>query len=78
MAKETIIIGLKLKEIRTLRSFSLDDVGKLVGKSRKTIHDYEKGKISISVETLRQILQIYEIKISAFLTEIENEINISE
>lgn len=65
------IIGLKLKALRESRRYSLEDLAKLVGKSRKTIFKYEQGDISISVDNLKSILVVYGITVGKFLDELE-------
>ena len=41
MKQYNMIIGEKLRTLRENRGYSLEYVGNLVGKSRKTIHVYE-------------------------------------
>lgn len=65
------MIGLKLKALRESRRYSLEDLAKLVGKSRKTIFKYEQGDISISVDNLKSILVVYGITVGKFLDELE-------
>lgn len=64
-------IGLALRNLRELRNYSLEDVGSRVDKSRKTIHAYEQGLISISVQTLEEILNIYGVSVGKFLDDID-------
>lgn len=63
-------IGIKLKALRESKQYSLEDVAKRVGKARQTIHKYENGMISIAVDDLQEILDIYEITVGKFLDEI--------
>jgi len=64
-------IGHELKKLRIAKGYSLEELGKLVGKSRKTIHAYETGVISMSVETLKAILDVYGESTGKFLDNIE-------
>ena len=41
-------IGLELQRLRESKGLSLMDVSRLVGKSKYTLHGYEKGRNSIS------------------------------
>ena len=60
-------IGLELRILREAHKYSLEDIGKRIGKSRKTIHAYEMGGGSMSVQTLASILSIYNVPIGRFL-----------
>lgn len=64
-------IGKELKKLREAHKYTLEEIGTKIGKSRKTIHAYEKGSVSISVNTLKDILNIYNVNISKFLSNIE-------
>ena len=65
------MIGEKLKQLREERNYSLEEVAERVGKARQTIFKYEKGIISISVDNLREILDIYGVSVGKFLDEID-------
>ena len=64
-------IGLQLRILRESKGYSLEDLGKLVGKSRKTIHAYEQGIISISVDNLKDLLEVYGVSWGKFLDDID-------
>lgn len=68
-------IGLSLQSLRKSRGYSLRYVASLTGKERSTIHLYENDKISISVETLILILNVYDYSITDFFKDIEIEIS---
>lgn len=70
MKQYNMIIGEKLRTLRENRGYSLEYVGNLVGKSRKTIHAYEMGVISISVDNLKALLEVYDYSAGKFLDEI--------
>lgn len=55
MSDIDVRIGRKLQKLRESKNLSLNDVGLKVGKARNTIHAYEKGKISISVNVLEAV-----------------------
>lgn len=64
-------IGKKLQQIREDRGYSLEDVATKVGKARQTIYKYEQGFISISVDNLKEILDVYGISWGKFLDDID-------
>ncbi|WP_159641715.1 helix-turn-helix domain-containing protein [Erysipelothrix anatis] len=64
-------IGEKLNALRLAHDYSLEDIAIKVGKSRKTIHAYEKGTIEISVSNLQKILDIYGESVGRFLDNIK-------
>lgn len=64
-------IGEGLKKLREDKGYSLEDVATRVGKARQTIHKYESGSISISVEVLEEILNVYGISWGKFLDDID-------
>lgn len=52
-------IGIELQRLRDKKGLSLMDVSKLVGKSKYTLHGYEKGRNSISASMLLELLELY-------------------
>lgn len=66
-------IGVALQSLREAHGYTLIEIAEMVGKSRKTIHAYEKGSISISVSNLQDILKIYNLGVGRFLDNIENK-----
>lgn len=77
MSDIDVRIGRKLQKIRESKNLSLNDVGLKVGKARNTIHAYEKGKISISVDALNSICNVLDCccidLLNEVVTEIKNE-----
>lgn len=73
MSDIDVRIGHKLQKIRESKNLSLSDVGSKVGKARNTIHAYEKGKISISVNVLEKICSALDYNYVDLLEEIVNE-----
>lgn len=64
-------IGIRLKELREKNNFTLEEVGKKIGKTKKTVQLYEQGQIKISVKVLKDITEkVYGIKIGTFLNDI--------
>ena len=52
-------IGIELQRLRDKKGLSLMDVSKLIGKSKYTLHGYEKGRNSISASMLLELLELY-------------------
>lgn len=71
MSDTNIKVGIRLHELRESRGLSLEDVGRAVHRSRKTIWDYEQGKISISLNILKAILEIYGVNVGKFLDDLD-------
>ena len=63
-------IGLKLKKLRESRNLSLADVAQRLNKSRSSIHAYEVGRISISVDVLIELCNLYDVNYAKMLQEI--------
>lgn len=59
--------GAKLKEARGARSMA--SVGEVLGVTRQQIHWYEKGKCLPPVDKLLQMIELYDVKFEALLTE---------
>jgi transcriptional regulator with XRE-family HTH domain len=64
-------IGLELQRLRESKGLSLMDVSRLVGKSKYTLHGYEKGRNSISASMLLELLEIYDEDANAFIARIK-------
>lgn len=60
-------IGEELRALREKHGYSLEEVGIKIGKSRKSIHAYEKGLVDISISNLKKMLDIYGIDVGKFL-----------
>ena len=57
-----IAIGEELKALREARKLSLQSVAERVGITRQSVHAYEQGRASISVQNLIKICDIYGVK----------------
>ncbi|MCR0613578.1 helix-turn-helix domain-containing protein [[Clostridium] innocuum] len=60
-------IGIKIKEARRLKNYSLEDVGRRVGKTKKTIQRYEENEIRIDGEVLMNICDLFNLNYSTLL-----------
>lgn len=78
MSDIDVRIGIKLKKLRESKNLSLNDVGTKVGKARNTIHAYEKGKISISVNVLKSICDAMNYNYIDLLQEIVDDLKDQE
>lgn len=54
-------LGEYLKKLRLSRDYSLEYVGDRVGKTKKTIQNYENGLTYMSTPMLKRLCDIYEI-----------------
>lgn len=68
-----IKIGRELKRMRDANNLSLQDVADKIGKSRYTIHGYEKGRNSISASLLMQLCEYYGFSINEVYYNIRNK-----
>ena len=48
----------KLREFRRVRGLSLGDLAKLVGVSRKTVYEYERSNMDVSLSTAIRLLEV--------------------
>lgn len=48
----------KLREFRRMRGLSLGDLAKLVGVSRKTVYEYERSSMDVSLSTAIRLLEV--------------------
>ena len=57
-----IAIGDELKSLRLARGMSLQYIADRVGITRQSVHAYEQGRASISVQNLIKICDLYGVK----------------
>lgn len=60
-------IGIKLKDARIKHKYSLEEVGKRIGKTKKTIQRYETGEVRIDIETLDALCNILNLDCNGLL-----------
>lgn len=65
-----VMIGERLKQMRNAKHFSLRYVGERVGRSNVTISNYETGRLSIDLPTLKTLCTLYGVDMLEFLGEI--------
>ena len=56
----TMDIGKRIREIREQKNLSQDRFGKKIGKTGKTICDYESGRCVPPLRVLEEISQVYD------------------
>ncbi|MCR3760901.1 XRE family transcriptional regulator [Clostridium felsineum] len=71
-----LIIGNKLKAIRTTRNLSLDEVSKLTGVSKGMLGQIERGQSNPTVSTLWKIATGLKVSFSLFTYENQEELKI--
>lgn len=57
----------KLKEIRTSRGVSQEELAELVGVSRQTVSKWESGDARPSADNLMRLSQVFQLPVEAFL-----------
>ena len=55
MGKVNHYVGQRIQFFRKLKGFTQQQLADAIGKSKATVSKYEKGEISIDVETLNDI-----------------------
>lgn len=56
-------VGAKLKELRTLRNLTQDEVAKGYGCSRQYINGVENGKFKLGVRGIRKFARFYGVSV---------------
>ncbi|HVB10406.1 MAG TPA: helix-turn-helix transcriptional regulator [Bacillota bacterium] len=62
-------LGRRLREVRKSRRMSLYDVERRTGRHFSTIGKYERGERRPSVQTLRELADVYQVSLSDLLGE---------
>ncbi|MCR0277729.1 helix-turn-helix domain-containing protein [[Clostridium] innocuum] len=60
-------IGMKIKEARHLKKYSLEYIGRHVGKTKKTIQRYEENEIRIDCDILLKICSLLNLNYQTLL-----------
>lgn len=76
MENLNLIIGSKLKEIRTKRNLSLDEVTKLTGVSKAMLGQIERGQSNPTVSTLWKIATGLKVSFSLFIEENQEDLQV--
>ena len=64
MGKANHYVGQRIQFFRKLKGFTQQQLADAIGKSKATVSKYEKGEISIDVETLNDISQVLGISLA--------------
>ncbi|QYK66447.1 helix-turn-helix domain-containing protein [Paenibacillus sp. S02] len=67
MSEITIEIGKRIRNVRKARKRTLDDLSLVICKSKSTISKYEKGEISVDIETLYEIADALDVHVEQLL-----------
>ncbi|MFS1030295.1 helix-turn-helix domain-containing protein [Enterococcus casseliflavus] len=67
-------IGLKMRTFRKKKGLTIDDLAKILCKSKATVSKYERGEITIDIETLYDIAAALSVDIEQLLINREKEI----
>lgn len=65
-----ILIGNKIKDLRTAKNISYEQMAKNIGISRNTYNLLEHGKLSFQFTTLLMVLRYHNISISDFFNDL--------
>ena len=72
MEINNVTIGNRIKELRTSKNLTQEDIAKMVKVSKATISNYEKGKVSPPIELLIKLAERYDVSIE-WLCGLSNE-----
>ncbi|MCD8021248.1 MAG: helix-turn-helix domain-containing protein [Clostridiales bacterium] len=67
MSEITVEIGKRIRNFRKTRKMTLDDLSTIICKSKSTISKYEKGEISIDIETMYDIASALHVHVEQLL-----------
>lgn len=64
MSKVTEHIGMRIRQCRKRKGFTIEEFSKKINKSKATLSKYENGSISIDIDTLYEIAKALEMDLS--------------
>lgn len=67
-----ILYGKKLRELRKIEGWTQEDVAKKLGISKQTYSHYENEKRKPSLDTIRELANVYQVNIDNIFSEQEN------
>ncbi|MEA5083630.1 MAG: helix-turn-helix transcriptional regulator [Lachnospiraceae bacterium] len=67
MSEINLEIGKQIRNFRKMRKKTLDELSQIICKSKSTISKYEKGEISVDVETLYEIADALHVHVEQLL-----------
>lgn len=67
MSEINIQIGKQIRTFRKMRKLTLDELSNVLHKSKSTISKYERGEISVDIETLYEIADALQIHVEQLL-----------
>ena len=70
------IIAVNLKQLRTERKLSLDNVAKLTGVSKSMISQIEKGEVNPTVSIMWKLANGFKVSFTRFMHELESDVEV--
>lgn len=67
MADINAEIGKKIRSFRRARGMTLEELSRMICKSKSTLSKYESGEISIDVQTLYELAEVLEVRVEQLL-----------
>lgn len=67
MSEITMEVGKRIRGMRKKRDMTLEELAAEIHKSKATISKYEKGEISVDIETLYEIADVLHIHVEQLL-----------
>ena len=64
MSNVTKHIGLRIRQCRKRKGYTIDEFSKMINKSKATLSKYENGSISIDIDTLYEISKALEMELA--------------
>lgn len=65
--------GTAVREYRKIRKMSLEQLARMIQKSRSTVAKYETGEISMDLDTLYEISQALNVPVEAFFAHLNTQ-----
>ncbi|WP_409228731.1 helix-turn-helix domain-containing protein [Gudongella sp. SC589] len=67
MSEISTEIGKRIRSLRKSRKMTLQDLAEMISKSKATISKYEKGEITVDIETLYDIAAALQVHVEQLL-----------
>ena len=56
-------VGMRIKQCRKKKNMTIEELGRVINKSKATISKYENGSVAIDIETLEKISSALDVNI---------------
>ena len=60
-------VGTRIKHFRKAQNLTIEDLARIINKSKSAVSKYENGQISIDIETLKDIADALKINVSQII-----------